>query len=339
MSLDPAIATPVRLDESLQPMLAVVVDTEEEFDWSAPFSRKARATLNMREQHRAQAVLDRHGVAPLYVIDHPVARDDAAVGWLRETVQDGRCEVGAHLHSWVTPPYDEPVCARNSYGCNLDPGLERAKISALTEAVTQALGTPPAHFRTGRYGAGEATLKTIQALGYRCDLSVAPHSSFRRDGGPEFYGWTNTPQMMGDLAILPVTTGFSGVASGLGPRLAPLLDAPAARRLRVPGLLAGLGLMDRARLTVEGVPVDALKRLMASLIGSGERLLTLSYHSSTLLPGATVYARTESERDALVESLDETLAHFTRVLGGRLVSVSEAETTVRSQENRRFAKP
>lgn len=332
MPLDSSLATPILLDPSLQPMLVVVVDTEEEFDWAAPFARKARATANMREQHRAQAVLDRHGVVPLYAIDHPVACDEWAVGWLRETAEDGRCEVGAHLHSWVTPPYDEPVCARNSYGCNLDPALERAKIAVLTQAISDAFGTAPAHFRTGRYGAGAAMLETIEALGYRCDLSIAPHSSFRRDGGPEFYGWTNTPYAHGDLLVLPVTTGFSGVASGIGPRIAPMLDAPLVRGLRIPGMLAATGLVDRSRLTVEGVSTAALKRLMASLIGSGERLLTLSYHSSSLLPGATSYARTEMARDGMLASLDETLETFTRTLGGRIVSVSQAESVIRGQQ-------
>lgn len=335
LSLDSSLASPIRLDERIQPMLLVVVDTEEEFDWSAPFSRKARATGNMREQHRAQAVLDRHGAVPLYVIDHPVASDGWAAGWLRETIQAGRCEVGAHLHTWVTPPYDEPVTARNSYGCNLEPALERAKIEAMTDAVETAIGERPAHFRTGRYGLGTETLNTIQGLGYRCDLSLAPHSSFARDGGPDFYRWGNAPFWFGtpgELLCMPVTTGFSGIASGIGPRIAPLLDAALARSLHIPGAMAKLGLLDRSRLTIEGVPAESLRRLMASLIGSGERLLTLSYHSSSLLPGATSYARTESERDALLLCLDETLAYFTGTLGGRVMAVSEAEALIREQE-------
>ena len=38
---DPAVsATPIDLPASEPPTLFVVVDTEEEFDWSAPFSRQ-----------------------------------------------------------------------------------------------------------------------------------------------------------------------------------------------------------------------------------------------------------------------------------------------------------
>ena len=332
MALDSSRATQIKLDESVQPMLLVVVDTEEEFDWSAPFSRDARATTNLREQHHSQEVLDRHKAVPLYLMDHPVTSDSWATGWLSETLADGRCEIGTHLHTWVNPPFDEEVNDANSYGCNLDPQLERDKIEMLTDAIEQGIGKRPVHFRTGRYGLCDSTLKAIHSLGYRCDLSLAPHSSFTRDGGPKFYGWGNNPYWysgLDGLLCLPVTTGFSGIASGIGPKFAPILDAKLARKLRIPGAMAKLGLLDRSRLTIEGVPTDSLKRLMGSLIGSGERLLTLSYHSATLLPGATSYVRSEMERDELMASLNETLAHFTEALGGRIVSVTEAESVIR----------
>ena len=342
MSLSPSLATPIQLDSHIRPMMLVVVDTEEEFDWDKPFSRDARSTENMREQHKAQAILDRHGAKPLYVIDHPVATDPWATGWLRETLQDDRAEVGSHLHTWVTPPYSEAVSSKNSYGCNLDPALEREKIQVLTDSVAENVGVMPVHFRAGRYGLGFGTLRTLRDLGYRTELSIAPHSNFARDGGPSFYGWSNEPYWhgtAGGLLGIPVTTGFSGHAKGLGPLGAPLLDNSVVQTLRVPGALAGMGLLERCRLTIENVPCSALKRVMTSLVQDGQRLLTISYHSSTLLPGATTYARTEAKRDELLDCLDKTLEYFTQNLGGRLVSVSAAEQEIRQHENLPFSNP
>lgn len=342
MTLSPSLATPIQLDESIRPMMLVVVDTEEEFDWGEPFSREARETDNIREQHRAQAILDRHGATPLYVIDHPVASDSWAMGWLRETVDDGRSEVGTHLHPWVTPPFSEQVSAENSYGCNLEPALEREKIVALTDLIAAGMGQRPVHFRAGRYGLGHGTLQTLRALEYRTELSIPPHSNFARDGGPSFYGWSNEPfwhGSVGGLLGIPVTTGFTGHAKGLGPVSAPILDNSVVRSLRVPSALAGLGLLERCRMTVEGVPLAALQRVMRSLVNDGQRLLTLSYHSSTLLPGATTYAKNTAERDALLRVLDETLAYFTETLGGRLISVSQAEQEIRESEEGRFSNP
>lgn len=342
VTLSPSFATPIYLDEHIRPMLLVVIDTEEEFDWSAPFSRSARSTKNIREQRHAQKILDRHGATPLYVIDYPVASDPWSAGWLREAADDGRAEIGSHLHTWVTPPFEETVSPANSYGCNLDPALERAKIDTLTEHIAAKTGYAPKHFRAGRYGVGYGTLRTLRELGYRTDMSIAPHSNFRSDGGPSFYGWNNEPYWHGKpggLLGIPVTTGFSGHAKGWGPAGAPILDNLIIRSLKVPGALAGLGLLDRCRLTIEDVPGESLKRTIQSLVREGQRVLTLSYHSSTLLPGATSYARNEAERDALLVRLDETLEFFTEVLGGRLVSASTADEEIRTSENLEFSNP
>lgn len=342
MTLSPNLATPIQLDTHIRPMMLVVVDTEEEFDWDQPFSRESDSTENIREQHRAQTILDRHGAKPLYVIDHPVAQDDWATGWLRELMHDDRAEVGGHLHTWVNPPFEEPLTPHNSYGCNLDPALERRKIEALTEAITKNIGVAPVHFRAGRYGLGFGTLRTLRELGYRTELSIAPHSNFAHDGGPSFYGWNNEPYWHGSpggLLGIPVTTGFSGRAKGLGPMGAPLLDNSVFQSLRIPGVLAGMGLLERCRLTIENIPCDALQRVMTSLVQDGQRLLTLSYHSSSMLPGATTYARTEKKRDELLDCLDNVLSFFTETLGGRLVSVSAAEREIRRHEGLTFSNP
>ena len=37
----------------LRPQLAIVVDTEEEFDWDKPFSRESRGTTSIPAQARA----------------------------------------------------------------------------------------------------------------------------------------------------------------------------------------------------------------------------------------------------------------------------------------------
>ncbi len=332
MILDPARYSLATLPATLRPSLLVVVDTEEEFDWSAPFSRQARSTTNLREQHRAQEIFDRHGIAPLYVVDHPVASDAWAMRWLRETRDRGGCEIGAHLHPWVTPPHGEKVTRKNSYTCNLPPALQFGKITTLTKQIADATGDSPRAFRTGRYGVSAETWEALIASGYTTDLSVAPHSSFTDQGGPSFYGWHNRPfwtdpaqQLLG----LPVTTGFSGLLRGLGPRLAPLFDNPKFYRAHIPGILSRSRLLERARLTPEGMEIAELKRLLSALVQDGEKVVTLSYHSSTLLPGATSYARNEAERDALLHRLDETLSYWTNQLGGVFASCSAIDAAIR----------
>ena len=66
----------------MTPELLIVVDTEEEFDWSRPFSRASISTGTIPAQARAHALYDRFGIVPTYVVDHPVATDPAAVRFL-----------------------------------------------------------------------------------------------------------------------------------------------------------------------------------------------------------------------------------------------------------------
>ncbi len=335
MPLDPARYAKATLPAAMTPTLAVVIDTEEEFDWTAPFSRLARGTRNLAELPRLQAVMDRHGAVPLYVIDHPVASDEGAMRWMRGIKEQGRCEVGAHLHPWVTPPHEESVSTVNSFTCNLPDTLQLAKIVTLTDTVARAMGERPTTFRAGRYGIGTATFEALVETGYRTDLSIAPHTSFMDQGGPAFYHWHNHPVWADperQLLSLPVTTGFSGMMRRFGPMAAPVLDTKTARTWHLPGILAHTRLMERARLTPEGTHLSEMKRLLRALVRDGERVLTLSLHSSTLLPGATVYARDEEERDALLQRLDSLLGWFTAQLGGVLAPVSGIDAAFRGAQ-------
>src|SRR5579864_5174288 len=136
------------------PKLLVVVDTEEEFDWSKPHSRAQIQVDHIRHQNRAQAILERYSVCPTYVVDYPVATQEAGYRPLREWLTDRRCHIGAHLHPWVNPPFSEELSARNTYPGNLSPALERDKLARLTEAIENNFGKRPRVYRAGRYGIG-----------------------------------------------------------------------------------------------------------------------------------------------------------------------------------------
>jgi hypothetical protein len=310
---------------ALVPELLIVVDTEEEFDWSAPFSRESVATSSIPAQAKAHAIYDRFGVVPTYVIDHPVATDPAAVAFLGALQGAGRAEIGAHLHPWVTPPHLEPVTTRNSYHCNLPPALERAKIEALTAAIEKSFGARPTAFKAGRYGFGENTRKVLVDLGYEVDCSLVPHTDLSRDGGPDFRGRPDAPHWLdGDSRLLevPLTVGFFGAMAGLGAKADWLFDHPAAERLHLPGILARAGLVARSRLTPEGTPADEQCRLIAAMVARGHRLFSLTYHSPSLAPGHTPYVRDAADLAAFLASIAQVLTFFRDSIGGRFTTLS-----------------
>ncbi len=163
-----------------------MLDTEEAFDWDKPFTRSATDVTSMASQVKAHRVFERYGVVPTYLVDYPVVSQDAGRAPLLEMLRDGLCDVGTHLHPWVTPPFLEEVNNRNSYPGNLPLELEFAKLQTLTETIEDMLGLRPQVYRAGRYGVGPRTGDLLRHLGYLVDSSVMANWDFTAQDGPDF---------------------------------------------------------------------------------------------------------------------------------------------------------
>jgi len=305
--------------------LLIVVDTEEEFDWSAPFSRDAVATRSIHAQARAHAIYDRLGIVPTYVMGYPVATDPESVRVLKALHDAGKAEIGAHLHPWVTPPHAEEVNRRNSYQSNLPPELERQKIETLTAAIETAFGARPRVFKAGRYGFGPNTAAVLADLGYEVDCSYMPHTSFAADQGPDFRGRPDSPHWLDEergLLEIPMTVGFLGRLRRFGPKVKGVFDSRQAGKLHIPGTLARTGLVARSRLTPEGTPAGEQMRLIRAMAGAGHSIFTLTYHSPSLEPGHTPYVKNEAELARFLGSIERVLTFFRDEMGGRFTTLT-----------------
>jgi len=328
------VPQPIR-DLPDRPVLLVVVDTEEEFDWSKPFDRRSIATRSIPAQDLAHALFDRYGVVPTYVVNHAVARDPAAVAYLRRLVDEGRAEFGTHCHPWITPPHEEEVTDFHSFHGNLPPELEAAKLAASTLAVAEAFGRSPEVFKAGRYGVGPHTLDTLRRLGYRIDCSFVPDTDFSRVHGPNFLGVPQAPFFLDPdrgLLEVPLTVGYGGWAWWAARGVPGLWDSPIAQRLHLPGLLSRSDAFWRARLSPEGFDAERQIRLLDALHAQGVRVFTLTYHSPSLVPGCTPYVRTQADLDEFLARLDAVLAHFRDRIGGRFSSLREVAAQLRERE-------
>ncbi|MGH6875836.1 MAG: polysaccharide deacetylase family protein [Rhizomicrobium sp.] len=305
------------------PVLIVVIDTEEEFNWSAPFDRSATTVANIEFQPLAQAVMDRHGVVPTYAIDYPVADTATAVSVLRPIAERGGCEIGAHLHPWVNPPHEGTVDDFHSFPGNLAPELEREKLAILQRRIQRAFGVRPIIYKAGRYGIGPSTFETLVELGFRIDVSVVPHTDFSAGHGPDFTRFPSSPfRPRNELVALPLSVHFAGALSAAGPALYPLVSSRAGQRLRAGAMLSRLGLLERLRLSPEGHTLADMKRQTRVALAHGERYFMLTWHSSSLLPGTNPYVRTEEDRQRFLSTQDAYFAFFAGACGGRTTSVS-----------------
>ncbi|HXP12077.1 MAG TPA: polysaccharide deacetylase family protein [Stellaceae bacterium] len=309
---------PVGADEV--PLLQIVVDTEEEFDWSKPFNRDSNSVRNLAHQEKAQRIFDRYGVKPTYVVDYAVASQSMGYGPLREFLADGRVLIGAHLHPWVNPPHVEEVGDILSYPGNLAPELEREKLLALTGEIERNLGVKPLVYRAGRYGLGPRSLALIDRLGYEVDVSVLPRIDLSGIHGPDFSGFGIHPFRFGQggrrLGI-PLTIGHVGLLGGCHRALYRWIDTPAGNRLRVKALASRLRLIERIQLSPEGYSLSEQIRLVRRRLAQGQRIFNLSYHSPSLMPGGAPYVRDAGDLARFLESLEGFLDFFAGEVKGR----------------------
>lgn len=319
----------IALPEVQQPSLLVVIDTEEEFDWAAPFSRQSVQTSAMREISRGQDLFDRFGIRPTYAIDYPIAADPECVDTLRGYSDSGRASIGLHLHSWVNPPYKEELSPRNSYQGNLPSDLEFEKLDALLAKVKSAFDHQPIIHKAGRYGLGENSHFNLERLGIEIDLSLAPAFDFRQDGGPDYRHYSARPQHLGgsqSLIELPCTAGFIGPLRALGPAIYAVGAMRSASGRVLAGLLSKTRCLERIMLSPEGHSLAKLKRLTRSLLRRGHRAFTFSFHSPTLKPGCTPYTRSPQDVDQFMVKCEGYFDFFLNELQGQATTPVELRT-------------
>ncbi len=308
--------TPAKVADEV-PRLYVTIDAEAEFDWSAPFARDMTGVRAMGFQGPAQDIFGQFGICPIYLVDHAVATQPEGCGPIRAFLQDRRCVVGAHLHPWTTPPFDEALSTHHSYGCNLTPDLEYGKLAALTRSVQEGFGVQPLFFKAGRYGAGANTVKALSALGYDVDFTVMPGADYRPSGGPDFKPAEASPYRYADTGILavPMTRAQMGPVGDYAPALGRALPWTSwGRRLR--GALARAGLLNTVTLTPEGVETDEQKALIACMLKRGHRTFVMHYHSPSLMPGNTPYVRNQQDLARFLGRIEDVSRFFVRDLGG-----------------------
>ncbi|WP_294131701.1 polysaccharide deacetylase family protein [Sphingobium sp.] len=301
----------ITLDPAFGTRFMLFVDTEEEFDWNAPFSRTGHGVTALPGMARGQAYFAAAGVKPVYVTDYPVIDCEAASAMMAEWVSDGTADIGAHLHPWVNPPHVEDVSAANSYVGFLPEAVERAKLEALCRRIEERFGQRPIAYRAGRYGVGPNSARLLSEAGFRLDSSVRSRFDYSHQHGPDFYGLPQTPYWAGPdrtLLELPLSTAFVGLLRGAGERLyrAAQSMGPLA------GALSRARMLSRVPLTPEGISATEAIAAIDALIEEGVPVLNFSFHSPTLEPGHTPYVRDEADRTAFYRWWDAVLAHLAK---------------------------
>ncbi|MDJ0977124.1 MAG: polysaccharide deacetylase family protein [Erythrobacter sp.] len=306
----------------------LTIDTEEEFDWSAPFQRKGYGLEHVRELARFQGFCEEIGAHPVYLIDWPITQSPEAVEIIRDALDGGVAEVGVQLHPWVNPPFEEEVTTLNSFAGNLSPDLEAAKFNTLRDRIEEVFEVAPLAYRAGRYGVGAKTAALLTQAGLAIDTSVRTLFDYSAQGGPDFSNHPAAPYWVDgarSLLELPVTSVYWGVLRQQGRTLHRL-------QRYIPtlfGAFSRMRLLERIALTPEGVSVDEAIRGIDIALDDGLPLLVLSLHSPSLAPGFTPYASNIAEVEAIYEWLRAVYAYLRQrgVASVTLTEILEAART------------
>lgn len=297
MTDPPPLSRAAHFADGFGKRVLLTVDTEEEFDWQAPFSREGYGLRHVEAIPRFQAFCEDIGAHPVYLVDWPIANDPRAVEIIGDAARRGKADIGAQLHPWVNPPFDEELSERNSFAGSLPRDLERAKLTALRDRIEQAFGTAPLIYRAGRYGLGANSAALLKEAGFVIDTSVRSLFDYRPQGGPDYSNHPVAPYWADDearLLELPITSVYWGPLKQMGPHI-----HRAQRHMpTLFGCFSKFKLLERIALTPEGVTVEEAIRGINIALDQALPLLVLSFHSPSLASGFTPYTRSERDVEA-----------------------------------------
>jgi len=143
------------------PAVLVGIDTEADDQWSAE-GRRRLSVRNALRLPALQALCDRFGVRPSYLVTHEMAARKESADVLRGLAREGRCEIGAHLHPWTSPPFRPEDVARHTYPHNLPVELLERQLTDLAALIAQELGVRPTTYRAGRNGFDGGSLPILE---------------------------------------------------------------------------------------------------------------------------------------------------------------------------------
>jgi len=300
-----------------QPICAVAIDAEEDFDWDTPVYGTPHTTTCMRNIRELQPILGAYGIRPSYLLTYPVLEDVEAVHMLRRYAERGECDIGVQLHPWVTPPFTGEIGTTASYSGNIGHALETQKLVALMDKFTECFGRAPRIYRAGRYGLSAQTADKLEEFGFAIDTSLAPRTDFSAEGGPNYTGYDYEPFWFGrrsSLLELPLCRSVVGWSGRLASRLYQSITTPPLQYIGLSAPLTRVRCAERITLSPEGNDVQAMLRLVHWLRRRGTQVFVLSFHSSSLAVGRNPYVTSKAD-----------LHHFYDRLSGVLDALAERD--------------
>ena len=263
--------------------LVLSIDVEEEGLFRGAYLRRKPSVHNVAALMRLSPLLEEFDLPVSLLCTHSVFVDAAACRVLADMCARFRVEIGAHLHHWNTPPAGTGSVGEQGYESpgGLPEALLAARIASLFAAGGIFLGKPLTSFRMGKWDLHRWHWPLLAEAGVLVDASVRPlHYASH---GPDHFDAPADPYVVPvrGRAILeaPLScTPLCACVRSLSPSAGGAVRRRMAASVRKWGALALLPVYH---------PLWMMKAVTKRHLAQGGRVLSLTWHSSEMMPGAT----------------------------------------------------
>jgi hypothetical protein len=320
----------------------LTIDTEGDNQWD--YGRELTVE-NIKFVPRFQNLCDKFLIKPTYLVTSEVCEDPFARELFSDYLSNNKAEIGAHLHSWTTPPFLDKEGYRlndsnHGYATELPADMLNEKIRNLTNQIEASFGERPSSFRSGRYGFNEVLAGILSSNSYLVDSSVTPYVSWSShpgipggEGGPDFIDKTPFPYKYdfpgGALLEIPIT---------ILPTRFPLNKNKTIASRFFNNVENSIFLKVFRKLLYNKQPLWLRPNiwmnisLFEEVVNESARIslpyMVMIFHSSELMPGCSIYRPDEKSIETLYEVLE---SFFTLLHNRNIASVTLTEAAKKNK--------
>ncbi len=275
--------------------LVVTIDVEEDGLFSGSYDSHSVSTSNVSKLAVLDPVFRDLGIHPTLLVSYQVAHHHQHHELLMKLTEKWEGEIGAHLHTWNTPPFEPSPYAKPVPSEFLPRRLLIAKLENLLAAINR-MGIDPVSFRMGRFNLGPKMFSILEETKMQVDSSIAPMRRYY--GGPAhlsaktdpYFPDSKNPLLPGKSEILEVPITILP----LRPRLGAFLDHLSHTHVFPQSWISWFA-RDLASIPAQPM-LTGLRRLKTAVKLHrirGGNIVTTFFHSSELIPGGCPQHPTE----------------------------------------------
>lgn len=280
----------------------ITIDTEGDNLWQWKNGDTIR-TNNTKYLPRFQNLCDKYGFKPTWLTNYEMMLDDDYVHFIKEVVNDGRGEIGMHLHAWSTPPEYRLKVERNntSYLIEYPENIMEEKIRSMTNIIKEKTGVTPISHRAGRWAMNETYFQLLKKYGYHYDCSVTPHINWNGSQGQtadsqgvDYSEYSESPSKIKEILEIPVTIRY--VHRIFGKNINTMRDYLKKLYHFVKG--------KKIWLRPTGNNLEEMLWLVDYVEKSSDEYIMFMIHSSELMPMGSPTFKSEKDIEKLYQDLD-----------------------------------